>query len=133
MDNWPLRKELTPIFPEIRVIKATKFGYKTMPAIAVITVLMQIAFHNYDSLPSAFITALFAISLPLQGLWWLGTRSQTLLPPSLVHWYQEIHNKIIDTGCALEPIKKDLRYLELAKLLNRAFKELDEHALKRWF
>lgn len=133
MDHWPMRKELNPIFPEMRVIKATRFGYKTMPAVAAITVLMQMVFHNYDALPEAVITALFAISLPLQGFWWLGTRSKTRLPPSLINWYEEIHKKILDTGCVLEPVKKDLHYLELAKLLSRAFKELDEHALKRWF
>ena len=61
-----------PIFPENRVIKATKFAITVMPAVAVISVLMQIAFVNYAGLPQAMIMALFALSLPLQGLWWLG-------------------------------------------------------------
>ena len=34
MDLWPVRKELAPIFPEQRIIKATRFGIKVMPAIA---------------------------------------------------------------------------------------------------
>jgi len=133
MEHWPICRELTPIFPENRIIRATRFGYKFMPLIAVFTVFIQVIFHNYENIPIAIITALFALSLPLQGLWWLGSRSQTKLPPSLIHWYQEIHQKICEKGIALEPAAKDPTYLALAKLLTKACKELDEHALRRWF
>jgi uncharacterized membrane protein YfbV (UPF0208 family) len=133
MDTWPLRKELSPIFPENRIIKATRFGIKVMPAVAAISVLMQMSFNNYQAMPQAIVVALFAISLPLQGMWWLGNRSNTQLPPALAGWYRELHQKILETGFALEPIKAKPRYKELAQILNRAFRQLDKSALERWF
>ncbi|CAK4068558.1 MULTISPECIES: terminus macrodomain insulation protein YfbV [Vibrio] len=133
MDTWPMRKELNMLFPEQRIIKATRFGVKVMPAIAAISVLTQMAFNNYDAMPQAVIMALFAISMPVQGMWWLGNRANTQLPPSLAGWYREIHQKIVESGFALEPMKARPRYKELAHILNRAFSQLDKSALERWF
>ena len=133
MDVWPERKELAPMFPEQRVIKATKFAVKVMPAVAVISVLTQMAFNNTTGLPQAIIIALFALSMPLQGLWWLGNGANTLLPPALANWYRELYQKIIESGAALEPMKSQPRYKELANILNKAFKQLDKSALERWF
>ncbi|WP_438454196.1 terminus macrodomain insulation protein YfbV [Vibrio alginolyticus] len=133
MEIWPVRKELSAIFPEQRIIKATRFGIKVMPAVAAISVLTQMAFNNYHALPQSIVVALFAISLPLQGIWWLGARSNTKLPPSLAFWYRELHQKIVETGFALEPVKARPRYKELAIILNRAFRQLDKSSLERWF
>ncbi|EJA7358540.1 DUF412 domain-containing protein [Vibrio alginolyticus] len=133
MEIWPVRKELSAIFPEHRIIKATRFGIKVMPAVAAISVLTQMAFNNYHALPQSIVVALFAISLPLQGIWWLGARSNTKLPPSLASWYRELHQKIVETGFALEPVKARPRYKELAIILNRAFRQLDKSSLERWF
>ncbi|MDC5707008.1 DUF412 domain-containing protein [Vibrio europaeus] len=133
MDTWPMRKELNLLFPEQRIIKATRFGVKVMPAIAAISVLTQMAFNNYQSMPQAVIIALFAISMPIQGMWWLGNRANTKLPPALAGWYREIYQKIVESGCVLEPMKSRPRYKELAQILNRAFRQLDKSALERWF
>jgi uncharacterized membrane protein YfbV (UPF0208 family) len=133
MDTWPMRKELNMLFPEQRIIKATRFGVKVMPAIAAISVLTQMAFNNYDAMPQAVIMALFAISMPVQGMWWLGNRANTQLPPSLAGWYREMYQKIVESGFALEPMKARPRYKELAHILNRAFSQLDKSALERWF
>lgn len=133
MDAWPERKELAPIFPEQRVIKATKFAVKVMPAVAVISVLTQMAFNNAAGLPQAIIIALFALSMPLQGFWWLGNRANTKLPPALINWYRELYQKIIGSGTALEPIKQRPCYKDLANVLNKAFKLLDRSELERWF
>ncbi|MBE3653654.1 hypothetical protein BOO92_07510 [Vibrio navarrensis] len=133
MDIWPMRKELNAIFPDQRIIKATRFGVKVMPAIAAISLLTQMAFDNYQALPQAIVVALFALSMPLQGMWWLGNRSNTQLPPALASWYRELHHKIVETGFALEPLKSRPRYKELAQILNRAFRQLDKSALERWF
>ncbi|GLO60370.1 UPF0208 membrane protein [Vibrio sp. MACH09] len=133
MDIWPMRKELSPIFPEQRIIKATRFGIKVMPAVAAISVLVQMSFQNMQAMPQAIVIAIFAISMPLQGMWWLGNRANTNLPPALAGWYRELHQKIVETGFALEPIKAKPRYKELAVILNRAFRQLDKNALERWF
>ncbi|MDA9557642.1 DUF412 domain-containing protein [Vibrio sp.] len=133
MDSWPMRKELMPLFPELRIIKATKFAMTAMPAVASISVLTQMAFDNYGALPQSIVIALFALSMPLQGLWWLGNRSKKVLPPSLASWYGELHQKITESGVALEPMKSKPRYKELAHILDRAFKQLDRSAFDRWF
>jgi len=133
MDTWPMRKELSALFPEQRIIKATKFAMKVMPAVAAISVLTQMTFHNDVAMPQAIIIALFAISLPIQGMWWLGNRANTRLSPSLASWYRELHQKIIDSGFSLEPVKKQPRYKELAVVLNRAFRQLDKSVWERWF
>ncbi|MBD1575499.1 MULTISPECIES: terminus macrodomain insulation protein YfbV [Vibrio] len=133
MDHWPVRKELAPMFPEQRMIKATRFGIKVMPAVAAISILLQMTFNNQAAMPQAIVIALFAISLPLQGIWWLGTRSNTQLPPSLANWYRELYQKVAESGIAQEPIKPQPRYKELASMLKRAFKQLDEATLERWF
>ncbi|MCW8335616.1 terminus macrodomain insulation protein YfbV, partial [Vibrio paucivorans] len=129
MDIWPMRKELNMLFPEQRVIKATRFAIKVMPAIAAISILTQMAFQNQQAMPQAVVIALFAISLPLQGIWWLGNRANTQLPPALAGWYRELYQKITESGFALEPIKSKPRYKELAVILNRAFRQLDKTAL----
>lgn len=135
MTTWPMRKELALLFPEQRFIKATRFGIKVMPAVAVLCVFSQLVFaqYGYGSLPQAIVMALFAISLPIQGLWWLGKRSRTLLPPSLASWYRELHDKVSLEGYALQPVKSQPRYVELASVLNRAFQKLDGTSLSRWF
>ncbi|MCG3722540.1 terminus macrodomain insulation protein YfbV [Vibrio cincinnatiensis] len=133
MDTWPMRKELNLLFPEGRIIKATRFGIKVMPAIAAISVLTQMSFQNMQAMPQTVVMAIFAISLPLQGIWWLGNRANTQLPPSLAGWYRELHQKILETGFALEPMKSKPRYKELALVLNRAFRQLDKTVLERWF
>jgi uncharacterized membrane protein YfbV (UPF0208 family) len=133
MDLWPMRKELTPLFPEQRIIKATRFGIKVMPAVAAISVLTQMAFNNAHALPQSIVIALFAISMPLQGMWWLGNRYNTQLPPALASWYRELHQKIIESGGAMEPVKAKPKYKELAITLNRAFRQLDRSDFDRWF
>ncbi len=133
MDIWPMRKELNPLFPEQRVIKATRFAIKGMPAVAAISVLTQMVFANTQAMPQAIVVALFAMSLPLQGIWWLGHRAKTQLPPARASGDRELYMKIVETGFALEPIKSKPRYKELAQVLNRAFRQLDDTALERWF
>ncbi len=132
MEIWPARKELNAIFPEQRIIKATRFGIKVMPAVAAISVLTQMAFNNYDALPQAIVVALFAISMPLQGMWWLAV-VPTPNCPCISLLVSRIASKITETGFALEPVKARPRYKELAVILNRAFRQLDKTALERWF
>ncbi len=80
MKTWPNDKRLAPVFPENRVSTATRFAIRFMPPLAVFTLTWQIAMGG--QLGPAVATALFACSLPMQGLWWLGKRSVTPLPPT---------------------------------------------------
>ena len=133
MRTWPVKKELFALFPDCRVVAATKFSIKTMPPLAVLTVVGSFNFLGYEYLPQAIAMAAFFLSLPMQGLLWLGHRSNQLLPPSTNSWYQDIYQKMQMQGCVLQSAKTKPKYKELAKLLKTAFDELDKVFTRQWF
>ena len=69
----------------------------------------------------------------MQGLLWLGKRSNEKLPPQLSHWYQEVLTKMRDQGCSVQKPKHEPRYRELARLLKTAFEDLDKAFTRQWF
>ncbi|ALV91619.1 MULTISPECIES: terminus macrodomain insulation protein YfbV [Pantoea] len=123
MKTWPADKRLAPMFPENRVVTATRFAIRFMPPLAIFTLTWQIAMGG--QLGPAIATALFACSLPMQGLWWLGKRSVTPLPPTLLHWFHEVRSKLEEAGQAIAPVDGKPTYQALADVLKRAFKQLD--------
>ncbi|ERH62425.1 MULTISPECIES: terminus macrodomain insulation protein YfbV [Pantoea] len=123
MKTWPADKRLAPVFPENRVVTATRFAIRFMPPLAIFTLTWQIALGG--QLGPAIATALFACSLPMQGLWWLGKRSVTPLPPTLLHWFHEVRAKLEEAGQAIAPVDGKPTYQALADVLKRAFKQLD--------
>ncbi|EPL9568630.1 terminus macrodomain insulation protein YfbV [Providencia rettgeri] len=123
LKTFPMEKKLAPIFPEIRINKAVRFGIRFMPPIAIFTLAWQIALGG--QLGPAIATALFACSLPMQGLWWLGKRASTPLPSSLLSWFYEIRDKFTEAGIAMAPVEQQPDYMALADLLKRAFNQLD--------
>lgn len=133
MRVWPMQKQLYALFPECRIIAATKFGMMVMPPIAAIVVATQLQFIGMEALPSALTIGIFFFSLPVQGLLWLGHRSQKELPPQILAWYKEIYQKVRAEGCELEQIKRKPRFKELAVLLQAAFKQLDKAFTKNLF
>jgi uncharacterized membrane protein YfbV (UPF0208 family) len=133
MQTWPIQKQLYGLFPECRVISATKLSIKAMPPLAVLTLAASYNYSSYEYLPQAIATAAFFLSLPVQGLLWLGHRSNQILPPATNSWYQDIHHKMQVQGCALQSPKARPKYKELAKLLKTAFDELDKVFTKQWF
>jgi uncharacterized membrane protein YfbV (UPF0208 family) len=124
MKTWPMDKRLAPVFPENRVAAATRFGIRLMPPLAIFTMAWQIALGG--QLGPAVATAIFACSLPMQGLWWLGRRAGTPLPPGLLSWFHDVRDKLAESGQALAPLEKVPTYQSLADLLKRAFKQLDK-------
>lgn len=46
----------------------------------------------------------------MQGLWWLGKRSITPLPPTLLHWFQEVRLKLEEAGQAIVPCEGSPTY-----------------------
>ena len=92
MKSWPQKKQLTLIFPENRVIYITQFAIRFMPPIAAFTLCWQIALGG--NIAIAIATACFACSLPMQGLFWLGRRSRTLLSLPLLAWLDKLNKKL---------------------------------------
>jgi len=133
MHTWPIQKQLYGFFPECRVISATKLSMKAMPPLAVLTVAVSYNYLAFEYLPQAIATAAFFISLPLQGLLWLGYRSNQVLPIATQRWYQDIYHKMQLQGCVLQSPTARPKYKELARLLKTAFDELDNVFTKQWF
>ena len=64
LQTWPLEAKLGIIFPENRIIKATKFAQKFMPFMAVFAVVWQQLYSKADltAFSLAILTALCAFS-----------------------------------------------------------------------
>jgi len=124
METWPDDKRLSPVFPEQRIRKAVRFGVRFMPPLAVFTLCWQIALHA--QLGPAVASALFACSLPVQGLWWMGKRSLKPLPPGLLKWYHSLREKLEQAGQPTALPEGTPTYQSLADLLKRAFRQLDK-------
>lgn len=124
MNTWPDDKRLAPVFPEHRVKKATRFSIRYMPPVAIFTLTWQIALGS--TLVPSVAVALFACSLPVQGLWWLGKRSVTPLPPSLLSWFYSVREKLHEAGQAMAPFEGKPTYQALADVLKHAYKQLDK-------
>lgn len=125
LERWPLHPKLAAIFPENRVIIATRFAQKAMPFLAVFAVVWQQLFAkgNNVAFSAAILTALFALCLPFQGLYWLGKRANTKLPPQSAVKFQEIFSRLQEKQVTLTPIEQP-GYGDLADLLQKAEKHL---------
>ncbi|CAM4170147.1 terminus macrodomain insulation protein YfbV [Pseudoalteromonas byunsanensis] len=131
--EWPMRKELAPMFAEYRVIRATELSLTVMPILAIFTVFFQTSQLGMQYLPQAIAAALFFLSLPVQGLMWLGKRCDTPLSPSLNSWYNELYHKMVANGYDAPSTPRKPRYRELAKLLSDMFNKMDKAFTKEQF
>ncbi|WP_279386889.1 terminus macrodomain insulation protein YfbV [Parashewanella curva] len=125
MKTWPMVKQLGYFFPEYRVVKATQIAIFSMPLIAVLVSATQLYIVGWDALPQAIIYSLFFLSLPIQGLIWLGWRAKHPLPLSLFSWGQKLSEKISAAGVECKPLTSKACYFDMAVLLKVAFEQLD--------
>ncbi|MGO1793565.1 MAG: terminus macrodomain insulation protein YfbV [Oceanisphaera sp.] len=127
---WPKERQLAAFFPEYRIASATRLGVRVMPALIVLCVLMQFQFGDPRFWPGVVTSILFLASLPMQGLYWLGKRADTPLPPTLVTWYRRLYEQIATAGIAIaEPVARPC-YFQLGEALNVAFKQLDKSFIR---
>ncbi len=133
MQTWPLKKELFGLFPECRVITATKFAVKVLPALGIVTILMLMNHYSGDYLPQALAMGGIFFIIPLQGIMWLGHRANQDLPPSLRAWFMQIQQTMQEHGKTVEQTASTPRYKELAVLLKSAFDDMDSAFTERWF
>lgn len=97
LNTFPNQKKLGLFMPDYRFIRLVKYSARIMPAFACFAVIWQYFFHDPEQsiLANAILTALFAISIPFQGLFWLGRRAKSPLSLSLLTWYEELRIKLI--------------------------------------
>lgn len=96
-ETLPNQKKLDLFFPDGRVIRLVKFAGRFMPAFACFAIIWQYFFSDPSQsiLVNALLTAIFAVSIPFQGLYWLGKRARSPLSLSLLKWYEELRQKLI--------------------------------------
>ena len=123
LNTLPNQKKLGLFMIDYRLIRLVKFSARFMPAFACFAILWQYFFSDptQSVLVNSIITGLFAISIPFQGLYWLGKRAKLPLPLSLLKWYEELRQKLIS-----EQINVDTQtmpsYQDFANLLQLAEK-----------
>lgn len=123
LNTLPNQKKLGLFMIDYRLIRLVKFSVRFMPAFACFAILWQYFFSDptQSVLVNSIITGLFAVSIPFQGLYWLGKRAKSPLPLSLLKWYEELRQKLIS-----EQINVDTQtmpsYQDFANLLQLAEK-----------
>lgn len=97
LTTYPNQKKLALFMPDYRLIRLIKFAARAMPAFACFAIIWQFFFNDPEQsiLANATLTALFALSIPFQGLFWLGRRAKSPLPLSLLEWYETLRQKLI--------------------------------------
>ncbi|WP_041417684.1 terminus macrodomain insulation protein YfbV [Shewanella woodyi] len=126
MKTWPMVRQLSFYFPEYRVIRATQIALPVMPILALLAAASQLYIHGWEFLPQAITLGLFFISLPIQGLLWLGWRSRHPLPLTLLEWCDKLTTKMIAMGISCRPLGPKACYFDMALILKAAFERLDE-------
>lgn len=126
MEQWPMAPQLAPLFPEYRVIKATQLATRLMPPAALLVMWVNWQWFGQVGLPQSLAYALFMLSLPIQGLFWLGWRSQQPLPKPLVAWCDELRQKMLEAGEQISPLGAKAQYWNMAILLRRVFSSMDK-------
>ncbi|OOF50605.1 hypothetical protein BKK54_05840 [Rodentibacter genomosp. 1] len=127
LNTWPKEAKLGIIFPENRIIKATGFAQKTMPLIAVFAIAWQQLYATQDMMAfsTAILTALFALLIPLQGLYWLGKRAKSPLNAQSAVWFYDICERLKKINEPLPWVEGQPTYQHLAEVLKKAEQRLE--------
>ena len=115
-------------FVQTKVIKFVNLLLMLTPAIAMLTVWMQVHYLGEESLQTSIAMALLILSIPLHGFYILGKQADELLPIGLKSWYQEIEDKLKQQSVVNQTIhqsanKSKLTYMDLAELLKKLFQQ----------
>ncbi|MFT6986601.1 MAG: uncharacterized membrane protein YfbV (UPF0208 family) [Psychromonas sp.] len=122
LQSWPKQNVLNCLFADSKVAFYTRLSIKTTPAFIMLIIALNIALPALFNWPVTATFILFLLGLPVQGLYWLGKRSQKLLPNQLLPWYTAIHKKLSGNNGKQAVILQRPSYLDLALLLTHAFK-----------
>lgn len=119
---WPKTSALNCLFIDSKIALYTRLAIKVTPAFIILSIGLSVTFPLlFDPVMSATFSA-FLLCLPIQGLYWLGKRSQQSLPHKLLPWFMAIKAKLSTKNSAEGQWIHHPSYLELAILLQKAFK-----------
>jgi len=126
LDLWPRQRELNAIFPESRIIALCMLLQKVAPMIACLSFVVQFLYFGNEVIPRALAMSLLVISMPYQGLMWLGHRARKPLSPNLINWCSEVRTQMVNAGMTVKPIRSKACYMDMAQLLNDAYAKLNK-------
>lgn len=119
---WPKQRTLNSLFVDSKIVLYTQLLIKICPAFVVLLIGLQISFPLLLSWPMTATIVLFLLGLPVQGLYWLGKRSESLIPHKLVPWYMAIEQTLRGNRNSEPQLISQPSYLDLARLLSNAFR-----------
>ncbi|NUF48902.1 terminus macrodomain insulation protein YfbV [Gilliamella sp. ESL0250] len=93
MKLCPTDKQLAHSFPELKIINLIKIATQYVPPIVIGLLVWQ--YYMPAQIAVTAITILFTLSLPLQGIFWLGKRALSPLPLNLIDCYNQLKTKLI--------------------------------------
>ncbi|VEH66353.1 membrane protein [Rodentibacter pneumotropicus] len=98
-----------------------------MPLIAVFAVVWQQLYAKHDimAFSAAILTALFALLIPLQGLYWLGKRAMSPLEAQSATWFYDICERLRNIQEPLPLLQGKPTYQHLAEVLRKAEQRLE--------
>jgi len=129
LQSWPKQRVLNSLFLDSKVVFYTRFAMKIAPLFVVLIVMQAFLFPMLLTGSATVTFILFLLSLPLQGLYWLGKRSTTFLPDQLLPWYTEIE-KTLNNHQQESITTSRPCYLDLALLLKNGFKRGGDNFLQ---
>lgn len=122
LQTWPKQRALNCLFIDSKIAFYTRLAIKVVPAFIFLIVALNIIQPALFSEPIMLTFILFLLGLPVQGFYWLGKRSQELLPNQLLPWYRAIQEKLYGNRAEQTVMQYRPSYWDLALLLKNAFK-----------
>lgn len=119
---WPRQKTLNCLFIDSKIAFYTHLSIRVIPIFVILIMSLNVSFPDLLNWPATATLVLFLMGLPVQGLYWLGNRSNSLLPNTLLPWYLAIEKTLSQRGEKEIVMTNRPRYLDLALLLKNAFK-----------
>ena len=122
LQDWPKKKVLNCLFVDSKIAFYTRLSIKVIPAFIFLIIALNIVLPTFFSWSVTLTFILFLLGLPVQGLYWLGKRSQELLPSQLLPWYIAIQEKLYGNRSEQKIMQYRPSYRDLALLLKNVFK-----------
>lgn len=130
LNDWPKQKALNCLFVDSKIVAYTQLGTRVLPLLVVMSMSLSLFYPLYFKWSATATFALFALSLPAQGLYWLGKRSDTFLPNQILPWYLAIEAKL-NPREDNQVLTFRPKYRDLAILLKQAFKRGGDDFLQK--
>lgn len=113
-------KSLSSSFPEIKIIGYLKQASIYLPPFIVALFVWQ--YYMHIEIAITIVTAIFALSLPLQGVLWLGKRALSPLPLTLLNRYNYLQKRLIEQQIiGAKSIKStEINFMDFMQLMNLA-------------